>query len=232
MSIAARYTNVVPNPSNAHQFTSAGTVLRSRRLTRCTGSLKQREAMKTTLFPTHAGHAAPRPAVTTVRAASTKDYSTCADIWLAASLAGHDFVSAAFWRGQRAVMAEHYLPSSQILLLTDDGEPAAFAATLPDDNSTYLAGLFVLPRWWGKGLGRHLLELVQEQVLAELPDQKNASLRCSVYEKNSRALAFYARMGFIPAGRSICPHTNEPQTDMLWAAEHTVQDKAAATCRP
>lgn len=125
-------------------------------------------------------------------------------------------------------MAESYLPSSQVLLLTADGEPAAFAATLPDDNCTYLAGLFVLPRWWGKGLGRQLLELVR----AELPDQKIASLRCSVYEKNSRALAFYARMGFIPAGRSICPHTNEPQTDLLWTAANSVHDKAAATCRP
>lgn len=85
-------------------------------------------------------------------------------------------------------MAEHYLPSSQVLLLTADGEPAAFAATLPDGNGTYLAGLFVLPRWWGRGLGRQLLELVQEQVMAELPEQKNASLRCTVYDKNSRAL--------------------------------------------
>lgn len=125
-------------------------------------------------------------------------------------------------------MAEHYLPSSQVLLLTVDGERAAFAATLPDGNSTYLAGLFVLPRWWGKGFGRQLLELV----LAELPDQKNANLRCSVYEKNSRALAFYTHMGFAPIGRSICPHTNEPQTDLLWTAAHTVQDKAAAPCRP
>ena len=125
-------------------------------------------------------------------------------------------------------MAESYLPSSQVLLLTADAEPAAFAATLPDGNCTYLAGLFVLPRWWGKGLGRQLLE----RVLAELPDQKNASLRCSVYEKNRRAMAFYARMGFAPNGRSICPHTNEPQTDMLWTAAHTVHDKAAAICRP
>ena len=46
LSIAARYTNVVPNPSNARSFTSAGTTLRSRLLTRCTCSLKQREAMQ------------------------------------------------------------------------------------------------------------------------------------------------------------------------------------------
>ena len=129
-------------------------------------------------------------------------------------------------------MAESYLPSSQVLLLTADGEPAAFAATLPDGNGTYLAGLFVLPRWWGRGLGRQLLKLVQEQVMAELPEQKNASLRCTVYEKNSRALAFYASMGVIPTGRSICQHTNEPQTYMLWTAASTVHDNAAATCRP
>ena len=77
--------------------------------------------MKTTTFPAPAGHAAPRPAATTVRAASTKDYSTCADIWLTASLAGHDFVPAAFWRGQRTAMAEHYLPPSPGLLLTAAG---------------------------------------------------------------------------------------------------------------
>lgn len=188
--------------------------------------------MKTTVFSTLPESAGPLPSVRIYRAASPKEFSTCADIWLAASLAGHDFVPAAFWREQRTAMAEHYLPSAQVLLLAADGEPAAFAATLPDGNGAYLAGLFVLPRWWGKGLGRQLLEQVQELVLEELPDQMNASLRCTVYEKNRRALAFYARMGFAPTGRSICPHTNEPQTDMLWTAAHTVHDKAAATCRP
>lgn len=188
--------------------------------------------MKTTVFSTLPESAAPLPSVRIHRAASPKEFSICADIWLAASLAGHDFVPAAFWREQQTAMAERYLPSAQVLLLTADGEPAAFAATLSDGNDTYLAGLFVLPRWWGKGLGRQLLELVLEQILAELPDQKNASLRCTVYDKNNRALAFYTHMGFAPTGRSICPHTNEPQTDMLWTAANTVHDKAAATCRP
>lgn len=179
----------------------------------------------TAFFPS--GNAAVRPAATIRRAASSKDYSTCADIWLAASLAGHDFVPAAFWRGQRAAMAERYLPSSQVLLLTADEEPAAFAAIVHGD-APCLAALFVLPHWWGNGLGRQLLE----QVLAGLPDQRRTGLRCSVYEKNSRALAFYTHRGFRPTGRGICPYTNEPQIELLCAAPTTVQDNAAAILRP
>jgi len=183
--------------------------------------------MKTPVFFSPAEGPASQPFITIQRAASSQDYSNCADIWLAASLAGHDFVPASFWHEQRAVMEQHYLPSSQVLLLTANGEPAGFAAKMQGE-APYLAGLFVLPQWWGKGFGRQLLE----QVLAELSCQNNASLRCSVYEKNCRALAFYTHMGFAYAGSSLCPHTHEPQKDLLWTAASNVYNNAGTICRP
>ena len=172
------------------------------------------------------GNAATRPAVTASRAASAKDYATCADIWLEASLAGHDFISPGFWREQRTAMTERYLPAAEVLLLYADGAPAAFAAVLPG-GAPCLAALFVQPCWWGHGLGRRLLELVQ----AEFCAGDGTGLRCTVYAKNSRALAFYAHMGFTPEAHGTCPHTNEPQIELRWTAAGHVHPKAATVAR-
>ncbi|NLV96008.1 MAG: GNAT family N-acetyltransferase [Desulfovibrionales bacterium] len=136
----------------------------------------------------------------------TKDSSeieACADIWLQASLAAHDFVSPDFWHGNYSAMKEQYLPGSDLYLAKEEGTILGFAAI----NQRALEALFVQPTSWGKGVGSRLLRHVQNV---------HAELRLAVYSKNSRAVGFYLHHGFTVSKEQTCPHTDELEVVMLW----------------
>lgn len=130
-----------------------------------------------------------------------EDYELCADIWLAASLEAHDFVSPSFWHGQRSAMAECYLPDTTIYLAVDDERVIGFASL----DGSCLAALFVRPEDQGRGAARmlldHLFDCYEELTL-------------SVYLKNRKAITFYERRGFEAGQESLCPHTGETEIAM------------------
>lgn len=128
---------------------------------------------------------------------------TCADIWLAASVAAHDFIDPDFWIANRDAMVEQYLPESELSLATRDGVVVGFAAVRGD----VLEALFVRPDFWGRGVGRELLA----ELFATRP-----RLRLSVYRKNARALSFYQKAGFIETTARLCPGTGEEEIEMVW----------------
>ena len=144
-----------------------------------------------------------------VPASTPEDYAACANIWLEASLLAHDFVDPSLWEAQRKAMEQHYLPSSQVVLLKSGERPLAFAALCKPEDEDLLAALFVTPACWRKGLGSVLLRHVM---------QGRSSLRLDVYRANTGALAFYESMGFVPVGESVCGHTGQPQIAMRWTA--------------
>ena len=127
----------------------------------------------------------------------------CADIWLQASLAAHDFVAPDFWSAHYDAMKEQSLPGSDVYLAKEDGTFLGFAAV----NQGALAALFVLTACWGKGVGSGLLRHVQGM---------HEELTLAVYSKNSRAVSFYLHHGFTVSKEQTCPHTGEPEILMLW----------------
>lgn len=134
-------------------------------------------------------------------ATSAEDIALCADIWLEASIAAHDFIPAEFWRRQRPAMEKEYLPASRLYLACRDGVPGAFAAVRGDT----LEALFTRPEYWGKGFGTALLR----ELFAV-----HGTLRLAVYKQNHRARNFYKKMGFVEAAENICPHTGQPEIHM------------------
>jgi len=136
----------------------------------------------------------------------TKDSSeikACADIWLQASLAAHDFIPPDFWHEHYEVMKEQYLPGSDVYLPKLEDTVMGFAAV----NPGALAALFVQPTCWGKGVGSRLLRHIQDL---------HAELILTVYSRNSRAVNFYLHHGFTVCKEQNCPHTGEPEILMLW----------------
>ena len=138
-------------------------------------------------------------------AKTRKDLRACVAIWMEASLAGHPFIPARFWRAHQNAMLNEYLPESRVHMVLRDGIPIAFAAM----RDAMLAALFCLPEYWGTGTASELLRSLQ---------RKYSEIILAVYAKNSRALGFYTKHGFAATGSSQCPLTGEKETLMLWQA--------------
>jgi len=136
------------------------------------------------------------------------EIAACADIWLQASLAAHNFVAPDFWHENYSAMKEQYLPSSDLYLAKEKDTILGFAALYQGA----LEALFVRPACWGKGVGSRLLRHVQNL---------HAELALAVYSKNSRAMNFYLHHGFTVCREQTCPHTGEPELLMLWENEES-----------
>ncbi|MEU4519650.1 GNAT family N-acetyltransferase [Amycolatopsis sp. NPDC024027] len=79
--------------------------------------------------------------------------------------------------------------SGQVLVIEDDGVIAGFAAFGPGR----LYALYLLPEFWGRGLGRTLHDRVVEEFSGD-------SAVLWVLATNERAKAFYLRQGWVDDG--------------------------------
>lgn len=82
---------------------------------------------------------------------------------------------------------------------------------LKESNGMEIERIYVLKEFIGKGLGRALLE----KALAIAKSRKAEYLWLGVWEKNSRAIGFYQKNGFIPIGIHPFPVGKDVQTDIL-----------------
>ncbi|QXR01339.1 GNAT family N-acetyltransferase [Streptomyces sp. WY228] len=81
-----------------------------------------------------------------------------------------------------------------------------------------IGGLFVAPEAQGTGMGRRLVEHA-----AAL----HGSLTLEVYEKNTRARGFYARMGFVEESRRVDEEYDEVLLKLVRPAPETVRSDEA-----
>ena len=136
-----------------------------------------------------------------IRPFRQEDLGAVMEIWLAANLQAHDFVPAAYWRAHYAEAVEG-IAGAEVYVCEEDGRLLGFAGLTGD----YLAGLFVRPGEQSRGVGKRLLDR------AKLGRER---LTLSVYEKNSRAAAFYAREGFVPES-SGTEENGETELHLCW----------------
>lgn len=87
-----------------------------------------------------------------------------------------------------------------------DGSLAGF--TVVDVAAGYLDQIVVGERAWGTGLGRALME----DAKAACPE----GLRLDVNKDNARAVAFYAREGFVVTGETVNPRSGLPVLKLEW----------------
>jgi putative acetyltransferase len=124
-----------------------------------------------------------------IRTSNPADGARVVAIWAAAVDATHDFLSAE----DRAAIGEEvagFLPSAPLMLAVDaEDRPLGFMLL----DGAHMEALFIDPANCGQGVGRRLVE----QALAAHP-----VLTTDVNEQNGQAVGFYARLGFVPTGRS------------------------------
>lgn len=137
-----------------------------------------------------------------IRKLDKNDINQLLQIWLEVNIKTHDFIVKEYWEEQYDNVKE-LLPNSEIYVYEENEKIVAFVGLIEN----YIAGIFVSFSFQSKGIGKKLLDYIKEF-------KKELSL--NVYVKNTSAIKFYQREGFIINSQSIDEETKEQQILMIW----------------
>ena len=175
----------------------------------------------------HPAAAGAGPAIRRATAADAAAYSALARQLFVDTFAEHndpdDF--AAFLRDtygverQRAEIAD---PAGRVLLAEVDGALAGYAylkrgpapACVAGEAPVEISRFYVDGRWHGRGVARALMRAAADEALA----WGGRTVWLGVWERNPRAIAFYAKCGFTDVGSHLFMVGADAQTDRLMAA--------------
>lgn len=141
----------------------------------------------------------PPPAVRRIRRAYPHETPALFAIWEAAVAATHDFIAPVDREFYAELVRERYLPRARIAVAAGAGDEALGFIGMAAEH---IEALFVHPDHARRGIGRALV------AHARIPPGWRGvtgglrAVRVDVNEQNWPARAFYARLGFTPAGRS------------------------------
>lgn len=74
-----------------------------------------------------------------IRKMKNQDLKQLTQIWLEASLKAHDFISADYWKENKALMEEQYLPNSEVYIAAEGNRIYGFIALIEN----HIAAIFV-----------------------------------------------------------------------------------------
>ena len=130
------------------------------------------------------------------------DINRVADIWLKTNLKAHYFIPEQYWTNNYEVVKE-MLPQAEVYVYEDDKIIQGFIGI----NDEYIEGIFVSNEMQSHGIGKILLDYMKD---------KKVRLQLNVYQKNTRAISFYQREGFIIQCEGLDEVTGEKEYTMLW----------------
>jgi ribosomal protein S18 acetylase RimI-like enzyme len=105
---------------------------------------------------------------------------------------------------QTAYLLDEVVPNHDVRLARDRQGIAGFLAATPQT----IAQLYVRVDRLGEGIGSALLRLAQEQ--------STGDLWLYTFARNTRALGFYARHGFVEVSRGFDPHWRLEDVRLEW----------------
>lgn len=140
-----------------------------------------------------------------IRTFGGNDLFAVMQIWLDANMKAHSFIPKDYWTDNYA-MVKDILPQAEIYVYEDSDTNQVNGFIGLTDN--YIEGIFVREGLQSSGIGKQLLDYVKEI---------KSSMRLSVYQKNTRAIAFYQREQFVIRSESIDNSTNEKEFIMNWS---------------
>ena len=105
------------------------------------------------------------------------------EIWEAAALIAHPFLSKDFHEMVKKAMRDMYLPNSDTWVYEKNGSIIGFIAMLNNE----IGGLFVDPNQQAKGVGTSLVHYMT---------QFHDTLEVEVFEENNIGKPFYEKYGF------------------------------------
>jgi len=125
-----------------------------------------------------------------IRSYEPTDEDVVMQLWSRSSWQAHPFVDGEGTGARAQEMREVYLRQDQNYVVTDDGEVIGILELI----DSLIGGLFVDPDAQGRDAGRAMIEFAATM---------HPVLTVDVYERNQRARAFYAHVGFVEGSRWI-----------------------------
>jgi len=114
-----------------------------------------------------------------------------------------DFAARAAWWRER--WRKELVPNAAIMVAEEAGEVIGFVTI---DSKGYLDQLVVAPEHWGTRLANALVD--------EVKRLSPGGIALLVNTDNTRAIRFYERNGFVPAGEDVNPTSGRPVLRMAW----------------
>ena len=137
-----------------------------------------------------------------IRRLQETDIDRVMELWLGVNLKAHDFVPAVYWKSNFEPVKE-MLPQAEVYVYESAGEIQGFVGL----TGEYIEGIFVSGEMQSQGIGKRLLDHIKA-----IKD----TLYLSVYQKNTRAIRFYQREGFVIQREGLDESTDEKEFTMLW----------------
>lgn len=140
-----------------------------------------------------------------IRKFEKSDIDVVMQIWKNENIKAHKFIPKKYWEGNYNFVKEA-LPNAEIYVYIIKEKIVGFVGL---DNN-YIEGIFVDRNNQYNGIGTSLLNKVKEI--------KN-NLALNVYKKNTNAISFYKKNGFVITSENIDNNTKEIEYTMTWNKE-------------
>lgn len=136
-----------------------------------------------------------------IRPYKPEDTDPLIDVWYAASLVAHPFLSAEVMAQEKLNIRNNYLPKIETWILEEDSRLCGFLSLIENE----VGAIFVHPAHQGKGFGKALMDKAVAL---------RGSLFLDVFKENSIGRAFYDRYGFRTAREHIHEQTGNALLQM------------------
>jgi putative acetyltransferase len=146
-------------------------------------------------------------AVVTLRPYAPADEAATIELWQRSWQQNYpdiDFAGRVAWWRER--WRQELMAKAAIVVAEDAGRIVGFVTV--ETATGYLDQIVVAPEAWGRGVAGALL--------AEARRESPAGLDLHVNVDNGRAIAFYAKHGFVNAGDDVNPISGRPVYRMSW----------------
>ncbi|MBP1925631.1 GNAT superfamily N-acetyltransferase [Sedimentibacter acidaminivorans] len=137
-----------------------------------------------------------------IRKFNIDELETVMKIWLETNIVAHVFISEDYWQGNYE-QVKMMLPDATVFVYEENNLILGFIGL----TENYIAGIFIDTNSQSKGIGKVLLDYVKKC---------HSELLLQVYKKNSRAVRFYLREGFVVSNEQIDKNTGEAELVMNW----------------
>ncbi len=137
-----------------------------------------------------------------IRELQEKDINRVAEIWLDTNLKAHDFISDQYWKSNFELVRD-MLTQAEVYVYEGNQEIQGFIGL----NGEYIEGIFVSDKMQSKGIGKILLNYAKNT---------RKKLFLNVYIKNTSAISFYQREGFVVQYSGVDEATGEKDYVMAW----------------